>query len=83
MNPTRSKNPSKPVPTAEAEAWPELRDISALVRAEVPYESALEMSPLEADKMLAIFAAWAIPPSERIGGLLEPPRQAKTPPKSS
>ena len=41
------------------------------MKAGIPYLEALEMSPLECDKMLAIFAAWAIPSKERIGGAME------------
>ena len=42
----------------------------ALVRGGIPYEEALQMSPLECDKTLAILAAWAIPAKERSGGTL-------------
>jgi hypothetical protein len=49
-------------------AWPELAEILALVRGGIPYESALEMSPIECDRILAILSAWAIPPDKRIGG---------------
>ncbi len=42
----------------------------ALVRGGIPYEEALQMSPLECDETLAILAAWAIPAKERSGGTL-------------
>ena len=70
-NPTKArprKGDKAPVPTVEAEAWPELADILSLVKAGIPYEEALEMSPLECSKTLAIFSAWAIPSDRRIGG---------------
>lgn len=43
----------------------------ALVRSGIPYDEALDMSPLECDKALAILSAWAIPAKERIGGSME------------
>ena len=56
------------MPTAESLAWPEQADILALVRGGIPYDEAMQMSPLECDKTLAILAAWAIPTKARVGG---------------
>lgn len=67
-HPTRSKKSSGGVPTSESVAWPEQADVLALVRGGIPYEEALQMSPLECDKTLAILAAWAIPAKERVSG---------------
>lgn len=56
---------------AEAVAWPDQADILALVRAGIAYDVALDMSPKECDRTLAILAAWAIPPKKRAGGTVE------------
>ena len=45
----------------------------SLVRGGIPYSEALDMSPIECDRTLAILAAWAIPPKKRVGGTLVAP----------
>lgn len=62
------------MPTSEALAWPEQADVLALVRGGLSYDEAMQMSPLECDKTLAILAAWAIPSEDRIGGQLTAPK---------
>lgn len=62
-------------------AWPELADVTALVRGGIPYETAINMSPLVAEETLALLSAWAIPEDERIGGLLEPPSKTSSKPR--
>lgn len=56
------------MPIAESIAWPEQADILALVRGGISYAEALEMSPIECERTLAILAAWAIPSKDRVGG---------------
>lgn len=73
QNPTRTKRDRPSYPTSEALAWPELADVLALVRGGFAYAEALEMSPLECDKALAILSAWAIPSEDRVGGELMAP----------
>lgn len=41
------------------------------MRGGIAYDDALEMSPIECDRTLAILSAWAIPPGRRVGGTLE------------
>lgn len=67
-NPTKAKDDSPSAPVAEAIAWPEQADILALVRGGIPYIEALDMSPIECERTLAILAAWAIPQKDRVGG---------------
>ena len=43
----------------------------ALVRGGIPYSEAMEMSPIECERTLAILAAWAIPSKDRVGGTVE------------
>ena len=67
-NPTKAKKDEPSAPVAESIAWPEQADILALVRGGVPYAEALDMSPIECERTLAILAAWAIPSKDRVGG---------------
>lgn len=50
------------------QAWPEVADVLALVRAGLSYDEARRTSPLECDRILAIASAWAIPADRREGG---------------
>lgn len=71
MNPTKAKQEKPSSQTSEAVAWPEQADVLALVRGGISYTEALEMSPLECDRTLAILAAWAIPADERMAGTVQ------------
>lgn len=43
----------------------------ALVRAGISWGDALEMSPIETDRVLAIASSWAIPAERRVGGTVD------------
>ena len=73
-SPTKAKKDEPSAPVAESIAWPEQADILALVRGGIPYADALDMSPIECERTLAILAAWAIPSKDRVGGTVMAPR---------
>ncbi len=71
-NPTTARGEEQSYgPTAEAVAWPEQADVLALVKVGIPYDEALDMSPIECERTLAIAAAWAIPAKRRVGGTVK------------
>ena len=70
-NPTKQRprkgqpQPPEYAPPKEVSAWKELALIVQLIEAGVPYGDALHMSPVDANKLLALTSAMKIPPDER------------------
>lgn len=58
--------------TAEELCWPELADVTIVSKVfHMPLPEALDLSPIECDRLLAIEASRSIPSDRRVGGEVE------------
>lgn len=52
--------------TDEERTWPETAKVVSLVTLGISYADAMELSPLESDRMILVHNARSIPPDERV-----------------